>query len=201
MPLPHEVRVTQLDAFRIWEQTEDLDMDWLLPRILGNQEETEVMRAGTALHKALEHLDGSELEIDTLLTDEYRFDFNCGPCEIMLPTIRETEFVKHYGDILVAGHVDGLIGNAIIDYKTTAAFDAERYMESYQWRYYLDLSGCDQFLYQIFVMKDFGPPHCYSITAAHTLKQYRYPELHTDCENLVREYEEIVLAHQELMAK
>lgn len=197
--LPHsEVRVTQLDRFRIWMEDEELGMDWLLPTLLGEQEETEPMKVGTAFHKGMESVEAGQ-EVATMLADGYRFDFACGDCELLLPTIRESEFSRRYGDIRVVGHVDGIIGNSIIDYKTCTQFDADRYMASYQWRFYLDLSECDSFVYQVFVIKGFGPPDCYSVVAAHTLKQFRYPELHTDCENLVRRYSEIVLAHQELM--
>lgn len=198
--LPREVRVTSLDAFRMWRETEGLEMDWLLPRILGKQEETQEMKAGTALHQALAYdLDGKQ-ELNTIFASGFRFDFNCA-CEVVLPTIREQEFAKHYGDILVTGHVDGLIGNMVIDYKTTQQFDWDRYMESYQWRFYLDMSECDQFLYQIFVLKPFGPEGNYEIRDTHKIRQYRYPELNRDCEDLVRDYSEMVLAHQELMAR
>lgn len=202
--LPREVRVTQLDAFRIWQTTEDLDMDWLLPRILGTQPETIEMAAGTALHQALETLsfcnDYATNEVDTVSSGDYRFDFNC-QAEIVVPTIKESEFAKQYGDIMVTGHVDGLIGNMVIDYKTTKQFDWDRYMESYQWRFYLDMSGCNQFLYQIFVIKPFGPEKCFSIVDSHKIKQFRYPELHQDCEQLVRDYRQVVIEHQELMAR
>jgi hypothetical protein len=197
--LPREVRVTQLDAFRIWQETEDLGMDWLLPRILGKQEETPEMAAGTALHQALETIEIPG-EVNTVFSGEYRFDFNCA-CEVVLPTIRESEFAKQYGDVYVTGHVDGLIGNMVVDYKTTGQFDWDRYMESYQWRFYLDMSGCDQFLYQVFVIKPFGPEKCFSIVDTHQIKQFRYPELHQDCEQLVRAYRQVVIEHQELMAR
>lgn len=201
MPLANEVRVSQLDAFRIWRETEGLEMDWLLPRILGTQPETEEMRAGTALHGMFQHFKSrTRRDIGSWRSGEYRFDFNC-PCELILPSIKESEFVKMYGDTLVAGRVDGLIGNMVIDYKTTKQFDWDRYMESYQWRFYLDMSDCDVFLYQVFVIQPFGPAKCYSVKDQHQIKQYRYPELHEDCEALVRDYSEMVGAHQELMTR
>lgn len=176
-----EIRVTNLDAFRMWIGTESLDLGWMLTRLKGETEPSEQMKAGTAMHKALE--EACEIECHTYAAADYSFDFNC-ECQIVLPTIREVEFRKDYGELAVVGHADGQIGNMIVDYKTTEQFDPERYMESYQWRYYLDMSGCDQFLYQIFVIRPFGPPRCYEVRETHTIKHYRYPGLHSDCERL-----------------
>lgn len=187
--LSREIRVTNLDAFRIWKETEGLGMDWLMTRLNNETEPTDQMKAGTALHKALEL--GCEMECGSLVSGDYRFDFNC-ECQVVLPTLRECEFRKQYGDITVIGHVDGLSGKLITDYKTTETFDPDRYMESYQWRFYLDMSDSDVFLYQIFILKEFGPEKCYSVRETHHLKQYRYPELHSDCQNLVDEYKAVM---------
>lgn len=204
MPGGYEVRVTRLDAFRIWRETEELDMDWLLAHILEEKEPpTQEMLAGTALHKAFQFLRGFEApdqEVSSIEQDDFRFDFNCD-CKLVLPELREQEFARLYDNVLVTGHVDGLLKNGtVVDYKTTGQFDPTRYMESYQWRFYLDLSGADVFLYQIFVMRPFGPPGCYDIWETHLLKQFRYPELHDDCMQLVRDYRDTILAHQNLMS-
>lgn len=177
----HSIGVSNLDAFRIWKETESLGLDWMLDRIKGQAEETEIMRAGKALHKALE--EGSEIECASFMAGEYRFDFNCD-CKVVLPTVREAWLAKQYGDLQVRGIVDSLLGNLIVDYKATEQFDPDRYMESYQWRYYLDMGECDQFIYQVFVIRQFGPPQCYEVREVHQLKQYRYPELRSDCERL-----------------
>jgi hypothetical protein len=187
--LARSVRVTNLDAFRIWKGTEGLDLDWLLTRLQDKTEPSDAMKAGTALHKGLE--EACEMEVGTLAVGDYRFDFNC-ECRIVLPAIRECELNKQYGDIAVVGHADGQIGNMIVDYKSTEQFDPERYMESYQWRFYLDMSDCDVFLYQIFVLREFGPPGCYEVRDTHQLKQYRYPDLHRDCDRLVNEYRAVM---------
>ena len=187
--LPRRVRVTNLDAFRIWKGTEGLDLGWLMSRLEDKTEPSEAMKAGTALHKALE--EACEMEVGTLAIGDYRFDFNC-ECQVVLPTIRESELRGQYGDIEVVGHIDGQIGNMVVDYKSTETFDPEHYMESYQWRLYLDMSGCDVFLYHIFVLREFGPPGCYEVRETHQLKQYRYPELHSDCERLVNDYRSVM---------
>lgn len=191
-------RVSHLEDFRIYQTTPDLDLGWLENRLFGAREQTEEMRAGEVLHAILQGLDplrdpdgrlGSELA--SLTHEGYRFDFNC-PVEIELPKLREVSFSKLYGDRWVTGRADGVLGNRLIEYKTTHALDAQRYMESYQWRYYLDLSDCDEILYQILVIRPFGHPdlHSYSVKESHSMRQFRYPELHMDCERLVEEFEE-----------
>lgn len=187
--LPRKVRVTNLESFRIWQEQEGLELSWLMDRLTDSTEPTEAMKAGTALHKCLE--EATEHDTNVLAIGDYRFDFNC-ECQVVIPAIKECELSKMYGDIQVVGHFDGQIGNMLVDYKSTETFDADRYMDSYQWRFYLDMSGCDVFLYQVFVIREFGPPGCYEVRETHQLKQYRYPDLHRDCEKLVGEYREVM---------
>ena len=181
------IRVTSLEQFRIWKEDDDLDVGWLLTRLLGKEAPSDVMLAGTAFHSALEH--ASEGVLDTLAFGDYRFDFNCD-AEVQIPTLKELEITKQYGDLLVTGHVDGLIGKEITDYKTTGQFDPDRYMESYQWRYYLDMCDCDRFRWQVFVISEFGPPCCYEVKQIHQLAQVRYPGMDQDCARLAQEYYE-----------
>jgi hypothetical protein len=193
---PKQTWVTHLEDFRIYQTTPDLDLGWLENRLFGPRKETEEMAAGSAFHKVMQELVvDAQLgrEIASLGTNyqdlDYRFDFN-GPAEIELPTIREASFSRLYGDRWVVGKVDGILGNKVIEYKTTESFDGSRFMESFQWRYYLDLSDCDEVLYQVFIVKPFGPPGCFSVREMHRMRQFRYPDLHQDCEHLVEEFSE-----------
>lgn len=164
----------------------------------------ERMAAGTALHAVFETsiLDGREsLSVEH---NGYRFDFNCGDIDVLVAPEREVELMGNYGGMTVTGHADGIWPDLklVTDYKTTQRFDFDRYMESYQWKFYLDMANCDEFLYQVFEMKPFGkggPEHSYSITEFHTLSQYRYPTLHDDCLQLVRDYRETVVRFLEKM--
>jgi hypothetical protein len=177
--------VTVLELFRIWKQEEGLSYDWLLNRIRGLEPPTESMLAGRAFHEAMEGATG--VEISTFERGPYRFDFNC---DAMIPAtpLRELSVERMYGQLLVRGRVDSWVGREILDYKTTERFDAERLMEGYQWRYYLDMTSCDSFCWKVFVMRECGRPQSYEIYQSHTLRQQRYPSLHEDCERLAREY-------------
>lgn len=197
------VRVTDLEQFRIWRDDEDMEVGWLLNRLLRKEAPTSLMKAGTAFHSAIEGAGRGVLA--TLSLGDYRFDFNC-ECELPEPAVKELEVQKQYGDLLVIGHVDGLIGKEVIDYKTTGQFDPARYLEGYQWRFYLDLLDANTFRWEVFVMSEFGAAmavgernlECFTIREVHRLVQFRYPNLHEDCLRLARDYYDFASGHKEL---
>jgi hypothetical protein len=184
-------RVTEVESFRIWKGDEDLDLGWILSR-LRDRVESEAMRVGTAFHKALEL--GSVGDYDMLSGDGYLFHVNAD-ITLELPTIREVRTGKQYGDLTVSGQVDAIDGRIIYDHKTTKQFDADRYMESYQWRYYLDLFDADAFRYNVFVLKETDDPKVYVVSDFHRLEQRRYPDLHADCERLAGQFAEFAREH------
>jgi hypothetical protein len=181
--MPRQTRVSHVDLYRIWKAGEDLDVGWLLNK-LTTDEPSPKMLAGTAFHQALELSDGTDAY--TLHALGYTFHILCD-IDLALPPVREVQLSRQYGDLIVNGRLDGLSGNTVIDYKTTEQFDADRYMESLQWRFYLDLSGADRFNYQIFQMSECGEL-TYEVYAYHALTQYRYADLHKDCAKAAEEY-------------
>lgn len=178
-----EARVTHLEQHRIWKSEEDLDIGWLIQRIRG-QEETDKMRAGTAFHKAMENADA--LYYNVLTADDYRFDILC-EIELVLPTVSEIAMTRAYGDLLVTGRLDGLRGRVVTEFKTTERFDADRYLDGLQWRFYLDMTGADRFDWHVFEMSEQAFRH-YEVYRYHQLTQFRYNGLHEDCEKAAAEY-------------
>jgi hypothetical protein len=183
-----QVSVSNLDFFRTWQEDEDMPIGVLIDRLSGKEPPSPAVEAGSALHEALEGV--KEGELSTLVTEKYRFDFNCD-CEIPNLSIRELNASKQYGDLLVTGRVDGLSGKEVTDYKSTSQFDPDRLMGAYQWRYYLDMLDCDRFRWEVFVIAERGENR-YEVTQAHTLMQFRYPKLHDDCARLAREYAQFI---------
>jgi hypothetical protein len=179
-----QVSVSNLDFFRAWKDDEEMPVGVLIERLSGKEPPSPSMEAGNAFHEALEQV--KEGELGTLVTEKYRFDFNCDS-EIADLSIRELHISKQYGDLLVTGRVDGIQGREVTDYKTTSQFDADRLMGSYQWRFYLDMLDCDRFRWEVFVLAERGE-FCYEVTQAHRLIQFRYPALHEDCARLAKEY-------------
>ena len=195
-------RVSHVAAYARWKLEEDSSVDWLINSILSN-EQTEAMAKGTAFHKYLEHA-AAGLEVDQFSIDGYTFAFT-GDFEITLPPMREWRKQKDYGGIIVTGQCDGIIGKTIIDHKTTERFDAEKYLDGWQWRYYLDIFEADRFVWNVWEMKHLGEMipeedepreaggkvavyQSYEVRALHQLEQFRYPAMGDDCRDLALEY-------------
>ncbi|MDE2099419.1 MAG: hypothetical protein KGL39_19360 [Patescibacteria group bacterium] len=179
-------RVSHLSEFARWKYDEDLDVGWMINRITSN-EETEQMRKGTAFHKFLEL--ANEGKYDKANLDGYTFAF-AGDFEVYLPVVREWRKDKDYGGITVTGKLDCIEGRTIYDSKTTERFDAEKYLDSWQWRFYLDIFDADQFTWLVWEMNELEEPQSYGVHHLHRLTQYRYPSMHEDCRQLAQEYRE-----------
>src|SRR5690606_28161709 len=85
--------------------------------------------------------------------DGFTFSFDTD-AEIDLPPLREMKATMQIdiGGTLVTlvGKVDAIHGKRIDDHKFTAKFDPDRYLDSYQWRVYLEIFGADVFRWNIF---------------------------------------------------
>lgn len=183
--------VSNIDLFRVWREDDELDMQWILQRILAS-EQTEAMKVGEAFHKAVELAD--LCETNYLEAQGYRFEFP-RDCEIELMPARELWLSKQYGELLVRGRVDATTGPMVLDFKSTTQFDPDRLMSGYQWRFYLDMTGADLFRWDVFVLKETDDPKVYSVGDFHRLEQRRYPELARDCESLAQDYAQFAKEH------
>lgn len=178
------VSVSNLELYRVWRDSEELDLEWLLRRLRGEEPQTEQMMAGEALHAAIEN--AGPQDAMSLVHGEWKFYFNV-KSTVELPTSKELSVEKQYGDLTVRGRVDALRGKTVTDYKSTGSFDADRLLEGYQWRFYLDMMDCDTFRWIVFVMSD-RLYREYEIYQVHELMQHRYPQLHEDCWKLAADF-------------
>lgn len=179
-------RVSEVESYRQWLNDEESELDAILPRLRGEIPPSDAMLAGTAFHKALELAKPGDF--DTLEANGYQFVIP-EHIELALPEIRELRASKTYGGITVTGCVDILYGLRIEDHKTTGRFDPDRYLDGYQWRYYLDIFGAHRFRWNVFEIDELRP-QVYSVRAFHTLEQCRYPGMESDCEALARSLEQ-----------
>ena len=189
-------RVSNIEALRQWknwrplfEGQEEPTVEDLI-KFITTEEPTEAMQIGTAFHKALETAQYGEHE--TLEANGFRFLLP--DCELALPVVREMRAYGEYGGLTVTGQVDAVEGRRIYDHKTTSRFDPERYLDGCQWRFYLDLFGADEFVWNIFEVKQVDPDTV-RVSEPHVLKAYRYPEMRADCERLAADYLEFARAH------
>lgn len=179
-------RVSSLETFRRWRLDESASPAQLVER-LTNFEPTEAMQAGTALHAALEVAQSGDFA--TLEANGYTFIMP--DADIAIPSVREVRASGEYGPLTVTGKFDALHGNRIEDHKTTGSFRPDGYMEGCQWRFYLDIFGCDIFRWNVFeVRADRGEPKTYHVKPPHFLEQCRYPGMHDDCMSLAHEFHE-----------
>lgn len=190
------VSATDIDALRRFYDEEDADLADLVRQLRHLMPSTEAMEAGTALHAALEHAPAGDHK--GFERDGFLFSFDTD-AEIDLPAIREMKATRDYlvDDVVVTlvGKVDCLHGKRIDDHKFTARFDADRYMDSYQWRVYLEVFGADLFRWNIFEALESTPKH-YLIRNVHKLEMHRYPGIAEDVERAVRAF--VVFARDHL---
>ncbi len=185
-------RVSHVSAYARWKQDEDAGIGWLLASILTDKP-TEAMLKGTAFHKFLEHAAAGS-ETDQITIDGYTFAF-VGEFDLYLPTMREQRRNIDYGGIIVSGQCDAIEGGTIYDHKSTERFDAENYLESWQWRFYLDIFNADRFVWNVWEMNELKEPKSYGVHHLHPLTQYRYPSLHADCVAMAQEYRDFALKY------
>lgn len=189
-------RVSNVEAYRQWKHwrplfdgDEEPSLDDLVRRIT-TDEPSEQMKAGTAFHAALET--AAYGEHDMLSANGYTF--HLPDAEIALPKVRELRASKAYGDLTVSGKVDGLNSGLVVDHKTTSRIDVERYLEGYQYRFYLDIFGADVFQWNVWEIRE-AEPRVYTVAAPQILRAYRYPEIEEDCRRLAAEYHEFAVQH------
>jgi hypothetical protein len=180
-------RVSHLAAFARWKEMDDVGVDWLINNIRSD-EQTEEMAKGTAFHKFLEHVQAGE-ELAGTVVDGYTFAF-VGDFELSLPPTRELRKSKIYDGLIVSGCCDAIAGKTIYDHKTTKYFEAENYLTSWQWKFYLDIFGADRFIWNIWEMNELDEPMSYGVNKLHKLEQFRYPAMSKDCLELAQEFKE-----------
>jgi hypothetical protein len=188
-------RVSNVEAYRRWVHWEprwDGDEEPTIEEFVRSlivDEPTGAMLAGTAFHAAIENAQVGEH--NTFSANG--FTFHLPDAEIEIGDIREMRASKRYGELTVTGKVDCLEGRLIADHKTTSKVDIDRYMEGYQWRYYLDIFGADVFRWHLFEIKELEPK-VYRVAAPQLLEAYRYPELADDCALLADQFRHFALS-------
>lgn len=176
--------VSALENFRRF-QAELLGEDELIERLITPyQEESDNIRIqrGTDLHKYIETGNAGlmKLKWDMATVNSCIFDDDrMGESEMWIS--------GNIGDAYVYAKADLVNGFDLTDFKTTSAgFEVDKLNDSYQWRLYLILSGCERFIYRVFEVSDSVP---YKIFRSHRLPLYRYPAMMDDCLTLIRDFQ------------
>lgn len=202
---PIRLRVSDLETLRYHHLLEDRTLDDLLRQLARVEPPNRKMDAGKALAKFFEH--AREGVQDAAVVDGWRFNFNLAPDAPPFPltTYRELKHEKVYetpsGPVVLVGVVDGLDGLTVRDQKLTDNPDIEdKYLDSLQWRAYLDMFGARRFVYDLFVGRVPDHDDEVKITAYHPVTFYSYPGMAADVTRAVCELAEIVSRYESQIA-
>jgi hypothetical protein len=189
------ISVSDLESYRYWKDSEESDLDQLVARLLHKDPPTPQMGAGKALARLFEHAQAGAFVDESV--DGWNFHFQLDG-ELRLPVVSELKaeevFETPSGPVTLVGMVDGLDGRTVHDQKLSEKFDAERYVDSLQWRAYLAMFGAREFVYDVFVGrygKDEEEGHV-TIYDYHRLQFFAYPNMRADVEKAVNELAEVI---------
>ncbi|MGN6435981.1 MAG: hypothetical protein ACTHMM_05580 [Agriterribacter sp.] len=176
------IAVTTLEKFRRCLQavstfdTESALIESIKGLFIGNSK----TRFGGAYHKIIEEGDKNLTkhngQLGFLIEDhffsweqakpavDYRNDHSLMVHEMDLRKTYSTQ----YGDIQLTGRIDGIEGRIVRDAKTKfQSVSVSEYMDSLQWRVYLDILELDTFYYDVFEVRRFketvGSPLVYDV--------------------------------------
>lgn len=199
-------RATQVEAYRRYRNSEWTTYEELIATLKGELVANDAMKFGTAVHTACEaYLTRPE---PLYHVDEYKFS----PASIKLAT----EGLDHYAscevkvartllaadgtELTLTGTCDVITGTHVIDYKTTmnsiSDTKIQAYQDSYQWRCYLAMTGCEHFTFRIMQWaEDAG---FWYIKNTQDVRCDRYIGMIDDVERMVRELYEFTTTCKEL---
>ena len=191
-----------LESYRLWRDGDWMAESELIATIKGEFRPTRAVLAGQAFGKVLERPDRYVIDGGYGITvhgpdgpQTFTMDD-----EVMRPAFALMDYVhgvfevragKVYGDAYVAAVADQVVGDHVIEHKTTAAFDLDKYASSYQWRFYADIFGASRITYHVFIIDDHGNG-VLEVRGIESFHLYPYPDLHDDCAALVSEFHDYV---------
>lgn len=184
-------RASKLDEFRaymggeMWDGSEYTAAEFI--RKMTSFEESPKMAAGTAVHKVIENAAFGDLPARVDCNGwNIHFDLDA---DLPMPTSREIPLQREHNGIMLFGRCDAMDANTVHDTKTTSAIDLDRYLESYQWRSYLWMSGRHSFVYDILKVKVEEDIKAVTVQDYVPLKISAYPGMAHDVETLLEEFD------------
>jgi hypothetical protein len=192
------ISATTLESFRLFMTP---DQEWmteasLIDTIRGVFQPTQAVRLGQAFGRVLEDPD-KYLVPGGYACDDYGFALSTiEPCLALINRrgLFEVKGTKVYGDCTVVAKADHLYGAHLSEFKTTgSSFNFEKYADSCQWRFMVDIFQPSKVTYHIFEMDDHDNGVA-ELKNIHSFDLYPYPKLHEDCAQLVEEFAAYVTA-------
>lgn len=200
MTIPR-VSVTHIEQYRLWRTGSWMSEADLIASIKGEFKPNRKILCGQAFHAILEAPDkapqgcGSTghwyehngIRFPGSIIDEALTHYERGG----VPEVKATRMYEVGSQLVeVVAKVDNLRGLTIDETKTRwAAFDAEKYDASCQWRFYIDVFGANRVRYVVFQL-DEDSEGGFELRGVHKLSMFPYPSLHSDCLRLLTEFME-----------
>lgn len=192
------ISATQLESYRRWLLNDESTITDMVDYLLRRTPPTEAMLAGSAFHKVLENAKYND-ELILVEQDGFKFDLSALDCEISLPEAKEFKLEKQAiingEQVTFVGVVDAIQVNEIFDHKLTSRADAENYIDSMQWRCYLDWFDCDKFTYNLFQSYKPANQDLYQIKSFLPISFYRYDSMRQDIHDIALSFIEFVKIH------
>lgn len=205
------VSATTLESFRLYMEADFMPEAELIETIQGVFRPNKKMMLGQAFGRCLEKPEKYRQDAGEFAeAPYYRVPIRVGeewveyifseammqPCLDVFDRrgVFEAKATKEYGDVTVVAKVDQLLGTGIIENKTKLSqFDFDKYQESYQWRFMLDLfDGATSVSYNVFLLHEDKDDGSYSLKDIEQFTLYPYPDLHQDCVEMVGRFTEYV---------
>lgn len=206
----YTVRCTTLESFREWiNATEDDDKPWVNEaNVIGNIKGIESFSVkasyGTSGHSVIEEAPRYKTDIGYQVKE---FTFTDVQAEPMLKfrrehplMVREVKLAKAYDTpsftLIITGTCDHLEGLHVRDTKYKFSnFDVADFIDSFQWKCYLDMIGLDIFWYDFFKVTGFNGMEDMGKSVIHdcdSMMVKRYTGMERDIQAVVNEFSEFV---------
>lgn len=116
------------------------------------------------------------------------------PLSMVRPgTIFEAKTVGRYCGHDVVAKADQLYGLNLIETKTTlSTFDFDKYATSCQWKFMADIFQVPRVTYHVFCLFESEQNGVIDLRSVETFDLYPYPDMRSDLERLVRDFEAFV---------
>ncbi|MBL7991310.1 MAG: hypothetical protein JNN25_07720 [Candidatus Kapabacteria bacterium] len=216
-------RVTRLESFRRYRDEQDYDKstemrEQLVREIISPAPSNRKMQMGTAFHSIIAK-PNKHLAVNRSVEGEffYQCDGYRFPDHVIEAAKRHVDYdavfelptYKFYNiddtEILITGTCDHLRGTQLTDFKTRwfegqqwGVWDdnnlRETYEASYQWRFYCDMFGADEFQYMVFAMRDRNPIELVKIKT--DIVCVPYHTMRRDIDDLLYDFLHFVRVHE-----
>lgn len=186
------ISASTLESFRLYC---DPEQDWMteadiLATIRGEFVPTREIEIGQAFGRVLQAPDRYRVyrgyqhrRLNVFLSDE-----TMQPALDLIDrphTVFEAKATKRYGPHDVVAKADQLVGAHLVETKTTfGSFDFEKYANSVQWKFMVDIFEPAYVSYQVFVLRQ-EKNGSLTLRSTETFNLFPYATLHAECVELV----------------